>query len=138
MMYDGINLLGALAGAVVSFVFGAIWYGVLGKVWMRAAGLTPEQTQPAAATMVLAFVCQFVMAFILAGVIYHVAGTSIRTGLISAVLVWVGFVLTTQIVNHRFQGQPWSLTFIDSGHWFGVLMIQGIVIGWMGSWPSAT
>jgi len=138
MMFDGINLLGALFGAIASFAFGAAWYGVLGKAWMKAAGLTPDQTRLSAGTMILTFLCQFLMAFIFAGVIYHVDGTSIRSGLISGFLLWLGIVLTTQIVNHRFQKQPWSLTLIDSGHWFGVLMIQGIVIGAVGSWPSAT
>ena len=40
-------------------------------------------------------------------------------------------VMTTQIVNHRFQGLSWNLTLIDGGHWLGVLLVQGIVIGWL-------
>ncbi|MEP0456473.1 MAG: DUF1761 domain-containing protein, partial [Roseibium sp.] len=79
-----------------------------------------------------AFVCQFLMAFVLAGVIYHVGGTNLKTGLISAGMVWTGFILTSQIVNHRFQGAPWSLTLIDCGHWLGVLMLQGTIIGLIG------
>ncbi|GGB39997.1 hypothetical protein GCM10011316_10050 [Roseibium aquae] len=138
MMFDGINLLGALFGAIASFAFGAAWYGVLGKAWRAAAGLTPEQTRLTFPKLMLAFVCQFLMAFIFAGVIYHVDGTSIRAGVISGVLLWTGIILTTHIVNHRFQNRPWSLTLIDSGHWFGVLMIQGVVIGAVGSWPSTT
>lgn len=132
MMYDGINLLGALGGAISGFLFGALWYGVLGKPWMRAAGLTEDQVRPSAGIMALTFLCQFVMAFVFAGVIYHVAGTSVSAGLISAVMIWVGFILPAMIVNHRFQGQPWSLTAIDSGHWLGVLVVQGVVIGLIG------
>jgi glycerol uptake facilitator-like aquaporin len=133
MMFDGINLLAVLVAAVVGFVFGAVWYGVLGKAWMRAANLTAEQTKPAPVTMGLAFICQFVMAFVLAGVIYHVGGADVKTGLIAAGMIWVGFVLTTQIVNHRFQDKPWSLTVIDTGHWLGVLIIQAVVIGLIGT-----
>ncbi|MEP0235712.1 DUF1761 domain-containing protein [Roseibium sp.] len=132
MMFDGINLLAVLAAAAGSFVFGAIWYGALGKAWMKAASLSPEQTKPAPVTMAIAFVCQFLMAFVLAGVIYHVGGTNLKTGLISAGMVWTGFILTSQIVNHRFQGAPWSLTLIDCGHWLGVLMLQGTIIGLIG------
>ena len=135
MMFDGINLLGALAGAIAAFIFGALWYSVLGKAWKRAAGLTNDP-KPSPLVMILTFFCQFIMAFVFAGVIYHTGGTSIRSGLISATLIWAGIVLTTQIVNHRFQGQPWSLTLIDSGHWLGVLIIQGVVIGAVGSWPT--
>ncbi|WP_306142313.1 DUF1761 domain-containing protein [Roseibium sp. MMSF_3412] len=132
-MFDGINLIAVAVAGVASFIFGSIWYGVLGKAWMAAAGLTEEQTRPDPVTLGLAFVCQLVMAFVFAGVIYHTGETSIRTGLISALMIWVGIVMTTQIINHRFQGKPWSLTMIDGGHWLGVLIVQAVVIGWFGS-----
>ncbi|GAA0784903.1 DUF1761 domain-containing protein [Roseibium denhamense] len=129
MMFDGINMIAVAAAAVASFMFGAAWYGVLGKAWMKAANLTEDQTKPSTGIMILAFVCQFVMAFIFAGIVYHTGETSVRTGLISAGMVWVGIVMTTQIINHRFQGQSWMLTAIDGGHWLGVLAIQGVVLG---------
>lgn len=133
MMFDGINLIAVAVAGVASFIFGSIWYGVLGKAWMAAASLTEEQTRPDPVTLGLTFICQLVMAFVFAGVIYHTGETSIRTGLISALMIWIGIVMTTQIINHRFQGKPWSLTFIDGGHWLGVLIVQGAVIGWFGS-----
>lgn len=129
MMFDGINLLAAGAAAIASFVVGGIWYGVLGKAWMTAAGLSEEQTKPDPVTMATAFICQLVMAVVFAGIIYHTGETSIRSGIISAVMVWVGIVMTTQIINHRFQSKPWSLTFIDGGHWLLVLLVQAVVIG---------
>lgn len=132
MMFDGINLLAVAGAAIASFVFGGVWYGILGKAWMTAAGLTAEDTKPSAGVMIIAFACQLLMAFVFAGVILHVGGASIRTGLISAALIWAGFILTSLMVNHRFQGKPWALTLIDSGHWLGVLLVQGIIIGWIG------
>lgn len=131
MMFDGINLLAAGAAAVASFLAGAVWYGVLGTAWMKAAGLTREQTQPDPVTFGIAFVCQLVMAIVFAGIIYHTGETTVRTGIISALMVWVGIVLTTLITNHRFQSQPWSLTAIDGGHWLLVLLVQAVVIGWL-------
>ena len=35
-------------------------------------------------------------------------------------------------VNHAFQGAKRSLTLIDGGHWLGVLLIQGAILGWWG------
>ena len=131
MMFDGINLIAVAAAAIVSFLFGALWYGILGKAWMNAAGLTKEQTRPNPVVFATAFFCQIIMAFVFAGVIYHTGGTDIRNGIISALMIWVGIVITTQIVNHRFQGLSWNLTLIDGGHWLGVLLVQGIVIGWL-------
>lgn len=131
MMFDGVNLIAVAAAAVGSFIFGSVWYGVLGKAWMKAASLSEEQTRPDPVTLVIAFVCQLIMAFVFAGIIYHTGETNIRAGIISALMVGFGIVLTSQIINHRFQGRPWSLTFIDGGHWLGVLLVQGIVIGWL-------
>ena len=133
MMFDGVNLIAVGVAAIASFIFGSVWYGVLGKAWMTAAGLTEEQTRPDPIILGLTFLCQIVMAFVFAGIIYHTGETSIRTGIISALMIWVGIIMTTQIINHRFQGKPWSLTFIDGGHWLGVILVQGIVIGWFGS-----
>lgn len=131
MMFDGINLVAVAAAAVASFFFGALWYGALGKPWMKAAGVTEEQTKPDPVLFGTAFLCQAVLAFVFAGIIYHAGETTIRTGIISAFMIWIGVVMTTQIVNHRFQGKPWSLTLIDGGHWLGVLLVQGILIGWL-------
>lgn len=129
MMFDGIDLIAVVAAAVASFIFGALWYGILGKPWMRAARLTPEDTKPDPVTFAITFLCQLVMAAVFAGIIYHTGSTDVRAGIISAVLVWAGIVVTTLIVNHRFQKMPWSLTLIDGGHWLGVLLVQGIVLG---------
>jgi hypothetical protein len=53
-------------------------------------------------------------------------------GITTAFFVWLPFVLGTMIVNHRFQGSSWSLTLIDGGHWLGVFLVMGIVIGLVG------
>lgn len=131
MMFDGVNLIAVAGAAIASFIFGSVWYGLLGKAWMKAADLTAAQTKPDPATLGIAFFCQVIMAFVFAGIIYHSGETTIRTGIISALMIWIGIVMTTQIVNHRFQSLPWRLTLIDGGHWLGVLLVQGILIGWL-------
>jgi hypothetical protein len=32
-------------------------------------------------------------------------------------------------VNHAFQGAKTTLTLIDGGHWLGVLLLQGTILG---------
>lgn len=128
---EHIDFVAVGAAAVAGFVFGSVWYGVLGKAWLAAAEVPVEQAKPSPSIMVMTFVCQIVMAIALYGVVVHFGG-GLNIALISAVFVWVGFVATTQIVNHRFQGKPWSLTFIDCGHWLGVLLVQALAIGLLG------
>ena len=138
--FTGLNLWGVLLAAAASFVFGGIWYGVLSKPWMEAAGLTEEQIRapsgPSPVPFVITFIAQIVMAWMLAGIILHLARSgvpaSVRSGLISAFFIWLGFIATTLVVNHQFQMQKRSLTLIDGGHWLGVMLIQGAILGWMG------
>jgi len=124
---EHINFIAVGAAGVAGFIFGALWYTVLGKAWMAAADVTEEQAKPNPVVMGMTFVCQLVMAFVLSGVLAHFGG-GLGAALGAVVFVWVGFILTTQIVNHRFQGRPWSLTIIDTGHWLGVLLIQAVVL----------
>jgi hypothetical protein len=81
---------------------------------------------------IIAFAALLVMAWMLAGVFLHLSrggiALTLRSGLISGALIWAGFVTTSLIVNHAFQGAKRMLTLIDGGHWLGVLLIQSAVL----------
>ena len=140
MAFAGMNYLAILMAAIASYLFGAVWYGMLSKPWMAAAKISEQQIKgrdgkgPAPWPFIVAFVAQLVMAFVLAGIIGHLGPgqVTIKNGLISGLFCWAGFVMTSLTVNHRFQMAPLQLTLIDGGHWLGVLALQGLVIGWMG------
>jgi hypothetical protein len=138
MAFAGVNYLAIALAAAAAFVFGGVWYGSLSKPWMAALGKTEQDIKasgtPMAVLFVVTFVAQLVMAWVLAGIIGHlgVGQVTLHNGLISGSLAWLGFVATTLVVNHGFQGAKPALTVIDGGHWLGVLLIQGAVIGWMG------
>jgi len=139
MDFAGISNLAVVLAAAASFIFGGVWYGILSRQWMEAANVSPEDMKrndgkSVFTPYVVAFIAQLVMAYMLAGTIGHL-GTgqvTLRNGLISGAFVWGGFVMTALIVNHAFQGQKKTLTLIDGGHWLGVLLIQGAIIGSMG------
>ncbi len=122
MEFAGINYWAVLAAAVAAFMFGAGWYSALGKQWMAAVGLT-EEPKSDPRIFAMAFVCQLMIAWMLAGVMRHISQVSVMGGIITAAFLWLSFVATTLIVNHRFQSVPWSLTLIDGAHWLGVMVI---------------
>jgi hypothetical protein len=133
-----IDWIAILAAAIASWMFGAAWYGALSKPWMAAAGLRAEDMQgpdgrakPPVIPMIVSFVAEFVMAMILAGVIAHTAkkGVTISSGALVGAICWLGFVITTLATNHAYGRAKPALTVIDGGHWLGVLLIQGIVLG---------
>lgn len=135
----GASLLTILAATVAGWIFGAVWYGSLSRPWMAASGLTEEEIRgqggkPSPVPYLISIVLEFVMAYILAVLFLHVAdGTpSMGTALSAAFFIWLGFVATTQTINHRYSLKPWSLSFIDGGHWLGVLLIQAAIMALMG------
>ena len=134
-----LNYLPVFIAAVASFVFGGVWYSVLSKPWMEAVGMSPERMQKDRGSLglyVLAFLALLVMAMMLVGILVHLAhgglATTLRIGLISAGFLWLGFVIPTMVVNYAFHGARQTLTLIDGGHWLGVLLIQGGIMGWWG------
>ncbi len=137
--FAGLNELAVVIAAVASFIFGGVWYGLLANQWMAAANVRPEDIQVSrrgvtAVPYVVAFIAQLIMAFVLAGVVGHLGEgqVTLKNGIISGATIWAGFVATSLVVNHAFQGAKMELTLIDGGHWLGVLLIQGAIIGWMG------
>jgi hypothetical protein len=135
MNYSGMNTIAILIAAIAGWLFGAVWYGVLGKQWMAALGKTQADLRPdgkmPVLPMILSVAADIVMAFFLAGLIAHLGPGHVTTrgGIISGVLVWIGFVITTMIVNNSFARHDRRLLLIDGGHWLFVLIIMGGIIG---------
>jgi len=139
MAFAGVNYLAVVVAAAASFVFGGIYYGALSRRWLEATGqgsqaLKGRSGASPIAPYLITFACQLVMAATLAGVIGHLGKgyVTLRNGAVSGAFVWLGFVATSLLVNHTFQQQKRALTLIDGGHWLGVLLVQGTIIGWMG------
>ena len=55
-----------------------------------------------------------------------------RNGIISGAFCWLGFVITTILVNNSFAHRDRRLLLIDGGHWLLVLVLMGAIIGAMG------
>lgn len=135
--FAGLNVWAVLLAAAASFVFGGMWYGLLSKQWMEAADLTEADVKgeggPSPIPFVITFVAQILMAWMLAGILLHLSRSGVPAtlgnGALSAFLLWLGFIATTLVVNHQFQMQKAALTVIDCGHWLGVMLIQGAILG---------
>ncbi|MEP9374668.1 DUF1761 domain-containing protein [Mesorhizobium sp. KR1-2] len=134
MNFAGVNYLAILVAAIAAFAFGAVYYGALSKPWMKAARIDPTTAKMSPALFITNFFCELIMAWVLAGVLGHLGAgeVTLQNGLISGLFVWLGFIATTQAVNHRYQGFGWSLTIIDGLHWLGVTLIMGAILGWWG------
>ena len=140
-MGHDVNWLAIVVAAIAAWIFGGVYYSVLGKHWMAAQGKTREQCEAElagksaltkAAPFVLVFIGEFIMAWVLYGILVHLNMFNVRAGLISGAFCWLGFVVTTIAVNNAFCGRRTMLTVIDSAAWLGALAIIGAVLGAFG------
>jgi hypothetical protein len=140
MAFAGINYIAVLVAAVAGWIAGAVWYMALANPWMAATGIAREQIEAskqrpgASLPFVFAFAANVIMAWVLAGVIGHLGPgqVTIRNGVISGAFLWLGFVITTMVVNNSFAMRNRMLLLIDGGYWLVVLMLMGGIIGAIG------
>jgi hypothetical protein len=129
--------LGLVAAAVAAWIFGAAWYMGLGKPYQRALGKGPGATdqdsckgQPMpVAPLALCFVAELVMAVALSYVLARMSVVGWSWGAVVGAIIGVGVIAPTVIVNHLFPGRSQTLMAIDGGHWIGVAVIEGAVLG---------
>ena len=131
MLIAGINFTGVLLGAIAAFAFGAAYYTLLGKHWLDAIGKSEEDIKGRTAVpFVTSFVSLLVMGCVLAGYFAQQDPEAMNSlhAIGSAATLWLGFVVTSMATNNAFQGARAKLTALDSMHWFGVLVIQALII----------
>lgn len=133
MVKNNMNYLAMLIGAAAAWLFGAVYYGLLGTYWVTAVG-KPAGEQMSYLPYVTSFVAELVMAWVLAGMVGRLgaAQVTVKNALIYAVSGWLGFIITVIATSNIYAARPFSLTLLDGGHWLGVSIILGAVIGAMG------
>ena len=143
MAFAGMNYLAIPVAGIAGFLFGGLYYWLLGTPWAAASGWSAErmaahargEVRQPAVPLLIAVVANVVIAWVLAGVLGHLGPgqVTIRNGIISAGFVWFGFVATTMAVNYAFGGRKLMLAVIDGGHWLGVLLVIGAILGAFGT-----
>ena len=85
-----VNYLAVFTAAALGFISGGIWYGVLGNAWAKALGKEKNDFKPEPKPFIIGFICQLIMAYILAGLIGHLGFETIWEDIICALFVWAG------------------------------------------------
>ena len=142
MAFFSVNYLSIAIAAIAAWLFGAVYYTALSAPWLAAQGKTLEQCKAEQAgktgvsryaPFILALVGELIMAWAIYGLLLHLNAFTVRAGIVSAVLCWFGFVLTTVTISNAFAGHRAMLTVIDSAGWLGAMLIIGAIVGAMGA-----
>lgn len=132
MPITGTALMGVLLGTIGGFAFGAAYYTLLGKHWLDAIGKSEEEIKESrsAVPFITSFVSLLVMGLVLSWYFAQQdsGGVGSAHAIQSAVMLWLGFIVTSMATNNAFQDAKPKLTLLDSAHWLGVLVIQALII----------
>lgn len=129
-----IDYLAVAVAAIVAIAFCWLYYWLLMKQWLAAAGLKEAdyKSGPPPLAWIFLVVGYLLAAWMLAAILLYVGTVSIRAGIIAGVLLWLGFTLPPIAINNVFAKRSLALTAIDAGGWLGSLVIMGAVIGAFG------
>ena len=129
-----IKYLAVLVAAIVHWLLGGLWYGVLFKnKFMELIAWSPEKLQQMAnqsevKSLGIAFFMSLVFCYILAHFVQYTKATTAAGGAQTAFWLWLGFIVTTNIATVLFEDRPLGLYFINMGYYFVASVIAGMIL----------
>ena len=129
-----INYWAVLVAAVVMFMIGGLWYGLLfAKRWVEVHGFTDEQVQAMAKTQgrsfAIFFVSDLVMAVILSLFIINLDIQNAVQGAGLGFLMWLGIAATIGACKNAASNKPLAAYVIDTSHELAALVVMGMILG---------
>jgi hypothetical protein len=120
-----VSYVTVLIAAVIEWLLGALWYGLIfKKSWMKHAGIT-EGGKPKNAIfgMVTALVACLLLSFILAHVVLWSGAKVFTGGTKWGIICWSGFVAPPLFTQHIFERRPANLFAINAAYWLLAMAI---------------
>ena len=136
-----LNWLGILAGFVVYFVSGALWFGpkTFYPAWMRARGKDPAEPQGShgmAVVFGMTALGALVQVIALASVLWFVAeaqgAVGTLGGALAGLLLGIGFAAASSLSHRLFGGDGFKVWAIEVGGDVVGLTLAGLVVGLIG------
>ncbi|MBI3396138.1 MAG: DUF1761 domain-containing protein [Spirochaetia bacterium] len=133
-----INYLAVIVAALTAFVLGFLFHGpLLGKVWMKLADIHPtgnEKFSDMVPQLLWNMLANLATAFGLA-VIYlfsaaspYLAGSGIWKGVVCAIWVWGGFLVTSTSIEVIWMGRNVKLWLFEAACSLVVMAAMGAII----------
>ena len=135
MLSFDLNWVAVLAAVVLAQVLGFLWYGnvLFGKAWAAAQGKTMEEIGEEGGSMgyIYALIAAAVSIIVLANVLMWANVSDLTGALMTAFIVWLGFIATTMALNTAFEMRGWTLWMINAGYQVVNLLIAATVLTMM-------
>ena len=128
-----LDIVNVLVAAGAAWIFGAAWYGILGRQWMAAAGLKAGANgRPEGSNSLMPFVLAAFAMILVAGMMRHMFGMagiiSVGKGALAGAGTGLFVVAPWILINNAYALRPFLLTLIDAGYAvFGCAIIGAVL-----------
>ncbi len=129
-MVFGISVWWIFLAVAAYFGVGALWYSktLWAKQWLHELGKKPSELESPQTAMTVTLAAIVILVVIEA---YFVQATGTSTWLRGAYLgakLWLGFAVTTALINNAFQGASKKLLLIDQGYHLVGIVLAGAIL----------
>ena len=123
------DLVNILVAAVAAYAFGSVWYMLMARPWMNAAGLSDSQiNRKNPVPYLVSFVSVLVVSAAMQFLFSQMVVLGIGQGLILGAAVGLLIVLPWIATNYTFSLRPVSLILIDGTYAVAGCAIIGLVL----------
>jgi Protein of unknown function (DUF1761) len=121
------HLLPVLVAALVQWIIGGIWYGlVFKKSWRKLVGATGEANGGRAVfAMGCSFIASLILSLVLVTILHWAGSATFFAGAALAIICWLGFMAPPLFVQHIHERRPVNLFAINAAYWMISMAVTG-------------
>jgi Protein of unknown function (DUF1761) len=129
MHFLQVNFAAVLTAAVIQWVLGWLWYGVLfNKDYKALVQKEGEKPSNAAGVMALIFVANLILSFALVKIVVLTGWVTFGRGSLVGAVCGLGFVIPPMFAQHISEKQPFKLFGINALYWLIAMYLSGGIL----------
>jgi len=129
MTFLHVNILAVLVAAIVQWLLGYLWYGVIFNKDYKALVQKDSTKAPnAGAVMSLIFICNLILCFALVKIVVLTGWLTFGRGSLVGAVCGLGFVAPPMFAQHISEGKPFKLFGINALYWLIAMWIAGGIL----------
>ena len=131
MNFAAINWLAVVVCVVVAMVSGFVWYHpkVFFPAWWAGIGKSGQTGNPNPMIYIFTILAAFVEATSVAFLLNTMGSKTAGAGMMAGLMIWLGFVGPTNLVNKLFAGHGLKVWAIEAGNHLLNFMVFGAILG---------
>jgi hypothetical protein len=129
MHFLQVNFLAVLTAAVIQWVLGYLWYGVLfSKDYKTLIQKDAKAPSNMAGVMALIFVANLILSFALVKIVVLTGWNTFSRGSLAGAVCGLGFVVPPMFAQHISEKRPFKLFGINALYWLIAMYLSGGVL----------